>query len=196
MKALLLAMLFAPLAWAEGETRFYEVEVLIFQNARDPATIDERIERGVRPEDRPTQQLILDADFEGDYLTLAPYAPEERLLNEQSLILQRQGKVVLFHERWMHGLKSAGQDTAIAIQGGQDLGYGRGYELEGSIEFSIDRFIEAKVDLVTRHLVDGSPEGPFTAHLKETRRARSGVVHYLDHPMIGVLITYTRTEDS
>ena len=138
----------------------------------------------------------MDADFEGDYLTLAPYAPEERLLNEQSSILQRQGKVVLFHERWMHGLKPAGQDTAIAIQGGQDLGYGRGFELEGSIEFSIARFIEAKVDLVTRHLVDGSPEGPFTAHLKETRRARSGVVHYLDHPMIGVLITYTRTEDS
>ena len=36
MKALLLALLFAPLAWAEGEARFYEVEVLIFQNARDP----------------------------------------------------------------------------------------------------------------------------------------------------------------
>lgn len=194
MRGVLLGLLLAPVAWAE--TRFYEIEVLVFQNQRDPLQVAEQIERGLSPTVRPTRVLGLDAELDQGFAVLAPYPSEQRQLNAEAATLRAQGKNVLFHEKWLHGLKPKGQDTAISIRGGQDLGYGRGFELEGSINFSIARFIEADVDLVTQHIVDGSEEGPYTARLKETRRARSGVVHYLDHPMLGVLVTYTRTDDS
>lgn len=194
MRTLLIALLFAPLAWAE--TRFYEVEVLVFQHTNDPLSVEETIERGLQPIDRPTQMLGLDADLQEGFIVLQPYPAEQRQLNEQAMTLRAQGKNVLFHERWLHGMKPAGQDRAVAIMGGQDLGFGRGFELQGSIEFSIARFIQADVDLIHQRILDGSAQGPYTARLSETRRARSGVVHYLDHPMFGVLISYTRTEDS
>lgn len=194
MRVLLFALLLPLTAWAE--TRFYEVEVLIFENSSDPLSAGETITRGLAPVTRAVKSLGLDADLEDGFLVLQPYAEELRLLNEQAAKLRAQGRNVLFHERWLHGMKPKGQDTAVAIRGGQNLGFGRGFELEGSIRFSIARFIEADIDLVTQHILDGSAEGPYTARLQEVRRARSGVVHYLDHPMIGMLITYTRTDDS
>ncbi len=194
MRTLLIALLFAPMAWAE--TRFYEVEVLVFQHTTDPLAVGETIPRGLQPIVRPTSMLGLDAELENGLLVLQPYASDQRTLNEQAAKLRALGKNVLFHERWLHGMKPKGRDRAVSIIGGQNLGFGRGFELQGSIRFSIARFIEADIDLVSQRVLDGSPEGPFTAQLKEVRRARSGVVHYLDHPMLGVLITYTRTEDS
>lgn len=194
MHALLLGLLLTPMVWAE--TRFYEVEVLVFQNEPDPLAVAEQIERGLSPVTRSTQMLGLDAQLEEGFAVLAPYPAEQRQLNAEAATLRAQGSNVLFHEKWLHGMKPKGQDLAVSIFGGQDLGYGRGFELQGSIRFSIARFIEADVDLVTQHIIDGSELGPYTARLKETRRSRSGVVHYLDHPMLGVLITYTRTEDS
>lgn len=84
----------------------------------------------------------------------------------------------------------------MQIRGGRDLGFDRGFELDGYVQFSIARFIQADVDLALKMVVDGSAEGPITPRLIESRRAKSGDVHYLDHPMFGVILLYTRTDAS
>ncbi len=179
---------------ASAEARFYEVEMLVFKHQDSPFAVDEAFARSDLPAPRPAQALGLDASLIDGNLTLVPFAPAERALLAEADRLQAQGKPVLFHERWLHGLMPKGQDRPIRITGGRDLGFGRGFELDGYVNFSIAKFIESEVDLALQYVVDGSPEGPITPRLIETRRARSGVLHYLDHPMFGVLLTYSRTE--
>jgi hypothetical protein len=69
------------------------------------------------------------------------------------------------------------------------------YELEGTVTISVSKYLEVDTDLVYRTPVMLSDEEgnnvsllqPF--RLQELRRMRSKTVHYLDHPMFGILIT-------
>ncbi|WP_420550455.1 CsiV family protein [Litorivicinus lipolyticus] len=179
---------------AQAQARFYEVEMLVFKHQDSPFAVDETFARGDLPSARASQVLGLDASLVDGNLTLVPYGPGERTLLAEADRLQAQGNSVLFHERWLHGLMPKGQDRPIRITGGRDLGFGRGFELDGYVNFSIAKFIESEVDLAVQYIVDGAAEGPVTPRLTETRRARSGVIHYLDHPTFGVLLTYARTD--
>ncbi len=44
------------------------------------------------------------------------------------------------------------------------------------------------VNLFDTHYIDTKEERPFVYHLQDRRRMRSSELHYLDHPIIGVIV--------
>lgn len=175
--------------FALAEARLYSVEVLVFKQSNSPFATNEQFANNDLPPQRAAYNLGVDAQELEGQLTLAPL--NSKALANHAARLNNEGKTVLFHERWLQGLLPEGQDLPIRITGGRDLGGVSGPELQGYLELSIARFIEADLDVAVQF-----PTGAdvFTPRLTETRRARSGEVHYLDHPLIGALIVYERTE--
>ena len=79
--------------------------------------------------------------------------------------------------------------------------------LKGYIKIILSRYLHADVDLAyTTGLVQQTPSifgadflqpeipAPTIYRLAQTRRMRSGELHYLDHPALGILIQITPVE--
>lgn len=72
--------------------------------------------------------------------------------------------------------------------------------LEGTLKFGIKRYLHLETDLLLRVEADetgsGAEYGPRlrSYRMQEKRRMRSGKLHYLDHPMLGVLTIAKRYE--
>lgn len=181
---------------------------------------------------------------------------ERRLNTQASKLANSRQYRVLFHEAWRQPLGPASSAKGILISAGEPFGDHR--ELEGSITFSLGRFVEAKTklwltefeldqgqspgdwpllptsplirtsnletltmgtDLLTPENITNTEDStdnqqaywsdaiqreevlPDAAYLprrivllEEDRRLRSGELHYLDHPLMGVLILATPYE--
>ena len=68
------------------------------------------------------------------------------------------------------------------------------YELDGRIKVSLSRYLDVDTDLVFRDnaLPSGSDSAAQSFHafrLTEFRRMKSSTIHYLDHPIFGVVIS-------
>ncbi len=68
------------------------------------------------------------------------------------------------------------------------------YELDGRIKVSLSRYLDVDTDLVFRdHALlpgsDGAAQGFHAFRLTEFRRMKSRTIHYLDHPVFGVVIS-------
>jgi hypothetical protein len=90
---------------------------------------------------------------------------------------------------------------ALSIELPLVQGAGSGREtppkLEGILKVGVRRYLHLEVDLLVRRLARGEnpdPVGPeYQAYrLQASRRLRSGDLHYLDHPVIGLLFLATR----
>lgn len=72
------------------------------------------------------------------------------------------------------------------------------HEIEGRIKISLSKYLDVDVDLLFHDNVllpnpDGIPvQGLRAFRLTEFRRMKSNTIHYLDHPMLGVIIGITR----
>lgn len=67
------------------------------------------------------------------------------------------------------------------------------WQVDGTIKVVQSRFLHVYTDLLFRmpvtHSVDGGEQQAlFDFAMKEHRRLRSGEVHYLDHPLMGILV--------
>jgi hypothetical protein len=67
--------------------------------------------------------------------------------------------------------------------------------MEGTVTLSLNRYLHAHVDLLLRRPrgIDPSSGLPTTStyRLQAHRRMRSGELHYIDHPAMGILILVT-----
>jgi len=72
------------------------------------------------------------------------------------------------------------------------------YEIDGRIKISLSKFLDVDADLLYRRNVNlpdaqGLPVNEFREfRLTEFRRMKSKTIHYLDHPMFGVVIGIDR----
>jgi hypothetical protein len=72
------------------------------------------------------------------------------------------------------------------------------YEIDGRIKISLSKFLDVDADLLYRRHVNlpddlGMPVNEFRQfRLTEFRRMKSKTIHYLDHPLFGVLIGIDR----
>jgi hypothetical protein len=155
--------------------------------------------------------------------------PSEHQLTKTAKKLSRKPNFkILFHESWRQALTERKLAASILIRGGEQ--YGQHYELEGSIRFSVERYIHIDTDLwlssfgnklavddnpwnilptaYIRTSVDGEPDSlldqqyskPFqnlladdfsvlqTIVMRQHRRMRSKELHYIDHPLMGLLV--------
>ncbi|MEQ9005302.1 MAG: CsiV family protein [Pseudomonadales bacterium] len=128
---------------------------------------------------------------------------------------RRGGYQVLLHGRWLQPVPPREAPVAMLVQTGPR--YGDAYALEGSIGVTLGRFLHFRAELAYREplmgrapidqalapATDGSdaaraeplraltpgelvPDGYLL--LQESRRMRSGELHYLDHPKLGILV--------
>ncbi len=134
----------------------------------------------------------------------------ERLLNPQAATLSRSGSyTLLYHQAWRQMIY--GRKTNILITGGKS--FGGHQELEGSIALSVGQYLKIQTNLwLTQFAPPGTPVTeawpalpPVPNTLSENdsnqnyvikrvvkvnqeRSMRSNEVHYLDHPLLGVII--------
>ena len=136
---------------------------------------------------------------------------EERLMNEhyppswksnkelesysRRLANSKIGQILL-HKRWTQIVPNRQSPQPIFIQAGtliDDL-----FSLEGTISVSMNRYLHFEANLLHRMKKNGSapsgdlirtdlPNSKFMG-MSESRRMRSGEIHYLDHPKFGVLV--------
>lgn len=199
---LVLLSLFALPAAAQESAQWYEVEVIVFRQWESGGADAERPRADVPP--LGAENVVsLRGPEPGQPLT--PYArlsPNEMRLHGVKQVLEKhRGYEPLLHVGWRQpGLGQAGA-PAVALPAGWLPGAGEEPMLRGLIKVYRERYLHADVDLRYGHneglaQLQG-PEGKMAStgtmadvH-RQSRRMRSGELHYLDHPKLGVLIQVT-----
>ena len=93
------------------------------------------------PNDAVSHETALDLPRLREFLT-----EEDRQLNEKRQSIERtRGLRTLFHQAWFQDLRPRDSAPAILMQGGNL--FGDHYELEGSITFSVNRYLHVSTDL-------------------------------------------------
>jgi hypothetical protein len=138
--------------------------------------------------------------------------PRTFTLTAEANRLTRVGGVhVLLHGRWLQPVPARQMPQPLLLQVGPR--YGETYALEGTLDVTLGRFLHFNANLIYREPLIGAapldraqpPPGNGAAlsrpapalddlaaggfmQLQESRRVRSGELHYLDHPKLGVLV--------
>lgn len=175
----ILAALCCLVAQAASAAR-YDVEVIVFRNlaGRDDGEQWPIEASGGGGFDRSPLQATLENLPDGQFT-----------LNDVAGALQRSGAYqVLAHRLWRQGAYDRHDAVPYLLHAAQD---GGPYELDGSITLIRERYLHLAVDL--------SLDSPGARYrLDETRRIRSGELHYFDSPRLGVIarVTPYGSEDS
>ena len=117
-----------------------------------------------------------------------------RWLAEDSLQLRAEARrirrapdlQVIWHGRWMQPTPPRDAGEPLLLQAGpQPDGV---HQLEGTLQVTLGRYLHFRAQLWQPAMATTQPHAlPYT-ELNESRTMRSGELHYLDHPKIGVLV--------
>lgn len=196
-----------PVAASQAASQEYDVEIVVYASLR----ADDGQERWPTPKTFPATEQALDLGEGGtQLLTGGPHNLQAIVDTMRRSSLYRP----LLHWRWRQPGWERGQARAIHVQipagsnvpltnvaagtskfllqqlksnldagstnsGGQPL-------LDGTLTLARSRYLHMAVDLI---YID--PETGIPMQLKESRRMRSGELHYLDQPRFGVLVQAT-----
>ena len=132
------------------------------------------------------------------------------LRREANRLTRASDLQVLWHGRWMQPVPSRSAPQPLLVQAGRR--YDGIHELEGAIDITMGRYLHFQAQLwlhsaeapgehapaserAATSIADsgsGEPGAPATPTpymvLEESRTMRSGALHYLDHPKLGVLV--------
>lgn len=191
----------------QSHVRWYQVEMIVFSRAS--TTSQEQWPVDVKLS-YPESLVSLKADGGGsDGFTMLPAS--ERLLNSQAATLAKSGSyTLLFHQAWRQMIQAP--KTNILITGGHS--FNDHQELEGNISLSVGQFLKLQTNLwLTQFVPAGTPvteawpELPSLPNalateadkpqeflikrivkISQQRSMRSNEVHYIDHPLLGIII--------
>lgn len=235
-KTLLTFVLFSVslLVSAQEEVRYYDVEVILFENLDNIARQSENWPSSVELE-LPETLIEIGQPYPGpipkEYqsrLTFKPLAKKDLRLGEQvTTINKSDSRRVLLHTGWRQ--PGMARETALSVylkqaipgqppvtdetasetiqQGMSRLAQPQAGELEGLIKVILSRYLHVETDIVFRpqrvalqedifnfEILD-EVNKPVVYRLKQTRRRmRSRELHYLDNPVIGMLVLITPYE--
>lgn len=132
--------------------------------------------------------------------------PEEELsLREEKEQLQNtQDFNVLLHTAWRQAIDKEDAMIPIRLKGGKvvvsssfstEVPNNDTYQIDGTIALGLSRFLHLKTDLVYNQKSPRVKDYPSSSirsyRLKQKRRMKSNEVHYIDHPLFGVLLKIT-----
>ncbi|MCU7796038.1 MAG: peptidoglycan binding protein CsiV [Candidatus Thiodiazotropha sp. (ex Myrtea spinifera)] len=208
---LLMALPF-PLLAEQDETAtqppWYEFEVLIFQRIAKGAGSTEAWP------DNPESPSLLNAipfdrrgkaTLRGDEpIAYRPLPASERRLNDiWTRFRNSRNYRPLYHVAWRQQIVNPEQAQQLYISlppdNGKETGPMNPPKLEGTLKIGVKRYLHLETDLLL-HLphnpetVTASDDTLFMGphfqsyRLQAQRRMRSGKLHYLDHPVLGVLV--------
>lgn len=208
-------------AYAQTETenpqnheRMYQVELIVF--ARTESNPQEHWPADVKL-GYPENLISLKADGNSpEGFSLLPQT--DRSLNSQAATLARSGSyTLLYHQAWRQMIY--GRKTNIAISGGKS--FGGHQELEGSIALNVGQYLKIQTNLwLTQFVPAGTnltevwPELPSLPNgfaeseknsnylikrivkVSQERSMRSNEIHYIDHPLLGIIVKIVPYEAS
>ncbi len=185
---LLLLCLALPLRAAPEET-WYQVELMVFAS-RLPDD-GEELWRPAPPPDALDSAVPL-----GELGTLRPVPAKDWELGNLYAAIDRSD---LYQALWYQVWRQPGwnRNDAVPIRvaaGATDM---EGHSvLEGTLRLYRGRYLHLQADLRYADPELGPGEGfePLRVALRQSRRMRSGELHYLDHPRLGVLVRVTPVE--
>lgn len=235
-KTVLTFLLFSlsVIAGAEEETRYYDVEVILFENLDNIARQSENWPSSVELV-LPETLIEIGKPYPGTIpkgyqtrLTFKPLAKKDLQLQQQVAgIDNSKTRRVLLHTGWRQpgmprekalsvyfkhpvaGTSPLSVDTPVTNDptAMSPLAPAQAGELEGMIKVILSRYLHVETDIVFRphreklqedilslELID-KVDQPVVYRLNETRRRmRSRELHYLDNPVIGMLVLITPYE--
>ncbi|RYY75322.1 MAG: hypothetical protein EOO52_07865 [Gammaproteobacteria bacterium] len=189
----------------QNHEKLYQVEIIVF--GRSETNPQEHWPSDIKlsyPEN-----VVSISESGSDNFT--PVQTNERSLNAQAAALARSGSyTLLFHQAWRQTIYA--NKTNIAITGGKI--FNAHHELEGNISLSVGQYLKIQTNLwLTKFAPVGTPVDEFwpelpnlpnsfandidasqtnpiqrIVKLKQERTMRSNEIHYIDHPLIGVII--------
>jgi hypothetical protein len=203
---LVLALLGSTAFAQEGQetAQSYEVEVIVFKHWQAGGADAELPRSDVEP---PAAERVASLDSAADGMTPLP-ENALRLQGVYQVLARSKDYQPLLHVGWRQQGLGREQAPAVAIPAEWAPGQEEPPALYGLIKVYKERFLHAVVDL--RHQLADAQQGtaqiqaadgsmvaiappPAIVHQQE-RRMRSGELHYLDHPSLGVLIQVTPVE--
>ena len=241
MKALfsILFFILASNSFAE-DLRYYDVEIIVFENMSDEAKNSEHWPREVNlnipantvklGELPPREWLPKDADLKESFKVLN--ADQYKLTAEVEKISASRSRRVIFHTAW----RQPGLDKSVALpvyfkhevpklpisQNGHEITQTTDPSLdqpdieknlsilEGVVRISLARYLHLEAELSYRNKIPAvsTPNSSFSffndesdpveipkqgvIYFKQERsRMRSSELHYIDHPVLGILVQIT-----
>ena len=196
----------------QNHERLYQVELIVF--ARNQAAPEEHWPTDIKLT-YPENLLSLKSEASA-YEEFSALAANERLLNPHAATVSKGGYSLLYHQAWRQMIY--GRKTHIAISGGKT--FNSHQELEGSISLSVGQYLRIQSNLwLTQFVPTGTnitevwPELPATPNttssegektqdylikrivkLNQERSMRSNEIHYIDHPLLGIIVKIVPVE--
>lgn len=163
--------------------RLYNVEVIVFSQTLGQNTNEQwqLIEQDVEFSDQNT-------DPKRPSVNSAQIIPQKKASFEltpiaYTLTKRNNAYRLLSHKKWQQRMYKKPGKLPVAYEIDTINGV-----LTGTIEVSAQRFLHAHIDLT---LAKDSMIIPF----KEKRKMRRDEVHYIDHPLLGIIIKTSRVEN-
>jgi hypothetical protein len=198
----------------QNHERLYQVELIVF--GRNQPAPEEHWPTDIKLT-YPENLLSLKSEASA-YEEFSLLAANERLLNPHAATVSKGGYTLLYHQAWRQMIY--GRKTHIAISGGKT--FNGHQELEGSIALSVGQYLRIQTNLWLTHFAPAGtnltetwpelPSLPNTASneseknqgylikrivkLSQERNMRSNEIHYIDHPLLGIIVKIVPVETS
>lgn len=180
-----------------AETRWYDVEVIIFSHNSQQYRNSEVWPVDYELPQTEASQALLPASSSGSPVAFAQLPPSSlRLTSKANRIKSAADMNLLMHMGWRQPGLSENKAVAVRIEDGS-------HRLSGTLKLTLSRYLHINTDLFYREPRSGSGaqesaeagvslEPRYQAyHMKQSRRMRSRELHYLDHPLFGMAIMVT-----
>ncbi len=197
MPKILAGLLLSTMVSIAAADDLYKVELILFENS-DPAAQQAEhwpANPGLPALDNTRELAAHSAAPEKNSWRLLP--PAEFALGGiyQRLRASSHYRPIL-HTAWVQPLDNSDRKLGVhvysgmqneAASAGTDTGVTR--KIDGSVGLRRGRFLHADVDLIYMKAASATAVSTTAVRLVDTRRLRSKEVHYLDHPLLGVIIS-------
>ncbi|HEY0634619.1 MAG TPA: CsiV family protein [Gammaproteobacteria bacterium] len=199
-RLLLLPLLLLPVLFASGayaaQTQWYEVEIIVFAHARESYRDSEHWKQDLALPAFDNAKPLRPAGSEGGQAFQALDASRYRLQGEWNRLQNSSEYRPVLHTGWRQPGLSREHAVGVLLESGADSpSLGGAKPLSGVIKVGLSRYLHLDANLLYRlPRKEGavSSEATFdTFQLSESRRMRSREIHYLDHPMFGVIALIT-----
>ncbi|MCB1762477.1 MAG: peptidoglycan binding protein CsiV [Gammaproteobacteria bacterium] len=177
---LLLVQPFHPVLSGPSQAPWYTVELVLFTRAISPGASGEYWPPLI---DEPERERTQTATPSGS----------RQLAGAREALERAGGLTPVIHTAWRQPVSGRTTARGVYIRSERETAPGVAL-VEGLVKISIGRYLHVDLDLVMHRAPEGSAALPGryqSYRFEEHRRMRSKEVHYIDHPLMGMLILIT-----
>ena len=210
IQKLLIICFFLTSFSAQAEVSWYKVEVIVFANLDESTIDDEKWQPITEVPQRKSVALKAPSAEQTVPYSLIPRSQLNLTSDKQHL--SRSGKYkILYHSGWVQPVTETQKPFPVRITAGEIMDNGM-YELDGYVAVGRGRYLHFRPDLYFSRKVQKAPAMPealpvdtnasaalpalqfpelpeiLTVNLNQARRMRSEELHYIDHPLFGVMV--------